>query len=57
VTDEYGTDPTLRYESTSLQVNAMTMISKRIEDGEAVDVASLAAWLEDFIKSKAHEYR
>ena len=57
VTDEYGTDPTLRYESTSLQVNAMTMISKRIEDGEAVDVAHLAAWLEDFIKNKAHEYR
>lgn len=57
VTDAYGTDPTLRYESTFLQINAMTMISKRIEDGEDVDVAHLAAWLEDFIKNKAHEYR
>jgi hypothetical protein len=57
VTDAYGTDPTLRYESTSLQVNAMTMISKRIEDGKEVDVADMAAWIADFIKRKAHEYR
>lgn len=57
VTDAYGTDPTLRYKSTSLQINAMTMISKRIEDGEEVDVAHLAAWLADFVKNKAHEYQ
>lgn len=57
VTDAYGTDPTLRYESTSLQVNAMTMISKRIEDGKEVDVAAMAEWLADFVKNKAHEYR
>lgn len=57
VTDAYGTDPTLRYESTSLQINAMTMISKRIEDGKEVDVAHIAAWLAGFIKDKAHEYR
>jgi hypothetical protein len=57
VTDAYGTDPTLRYKSTSLQINAMTMISKRIEDGEEVDVAHLATWLADFVKNKAHEYQ
>lgn len=42
VTDEFGTDPTLRIGSTSYQVNALTMISKRIERGEAVDVFDLA---------------
>jgi hypothetical protein len=57
VTDAYGTDPTLRYKSTSLQINAMTMISKRIEDGEEIDVAHMAAWLADFVKNKAHEYQ
>jgi hypothetical protein len=38
VTDEYGTDPTLRFKQTSLQVNALTMISKRVENGEAVNL-------------------
>lgn len=42
VTDEFGTDPTLRVGSTSYQVNALTMISKRIERGETVDVLDLA---------------
>ncbi len=42
VTDEFGTDPTLRIGSTFYQVNALTMISKRVERGEAVDVFDLA---------------
>lgn len=41
VTDEYGTDPTLRFESTSWQVNALTMISKRIERDERVNLQEL----------------
>jgi len=41
VTDEYGTDPTLRYKMTTIQLNALTMISKRIERGEPVDVEHL----------------
>jgi len=41
VTDEYGTDPTLRFKDTTFQINALTMISKRVERGESVDVASL----------------
>ena len=41
VTDEYGTDPTLRYKDTSIQINALTMISKRVERGEDVDVAAM----------------
>jgi len=42
VTDEYGTDPTLRYRNSSLQINALTMISKRVERGEDVNIAVMA---------------
>jgi hypothetical protein len=41
VTDEFGTDPTLRYKDTTIQVNALTMISKRIERDEKVNVSRL----------------
>ena len=41
VTDEFGTDPTLRYKDTTIQVNALTMISKRIERDEKVNVTRL----------------
>jgi|ERR1700722_12659774 len=41
VTDEYGTDPTLRFKGTTLQINALTMISKRIEKDEKVNLSEL----------------
>ncbi len=41
VTDEYGTDPTLRFKETTLQINALTMISKRVERDEPVGVQRL----------------
>jgi len=41
VSDEFGTDPTLRFKDTTLQFNALTMISKRVERGEDVDVTEL----------------
>jgi len=41
VTDEYGTDPTLRFKGTTVQINALTMISKRIEKGERVNLSDL----------------
>jgi hypothetical protein len=43
VTDEFGTDPTLRFKQMTLQVNALTMISKRVERDEPVSVQ----WLLD----------
>ncbi len=43
VSDEYGRDPTLRYKKTSAHLNALTMISKRIESGESVNVTNLFA--------------
>lgn len=41
VTDEYGTDPTLRFKNTTVNINALTMISKRVERDESVDVFEL----------------
>jgi hypothetical protein len=41
VTDEYGTDRTLRFNGTTVQINALTMISKRIEKDEKVNLAEL----------------
>ena len=41
ITDEYGTNPTLRFKNTSINVNALTMISKRVERDERVDVFEL----------------
>ena len=43
VTDEFGTDPTLRFKKTTIQINALTMISKRVERDEPVSVQ----WLLD----------
>jgi hypothetical protein len=56
VTDEYGTDPTLRYRTTSLQFNALTMISKRVEDGKEVNIPDMAAWLEEFVRTRGREF-
>jgi hypothetical protein len=41
VSDEYGKDPSLILEGTSIVVFPLTMISKRIEDGAEVDVYGL----------------
>jgi len=56
VTDEYGTDPTLRFKDTTTHFNALTMISKRIEDGREVDLAHIAQWLVDFIDKESSEF-
>lgn len=41
ITDKYGRDPTLRFKNTSINVNALTMISKRVEKNDPVDVFEL----------------
>src|SRR5262249_19452992 len=41
VDDERGRDPALRYGNTSLVVFPLTMISKRVERGDAVDIYEL----------------
>jgi hypothetical protein len=41
VEDEYGRDPAVRLPNTTIILYPMTMISKRIERGEKVDVFEL----------------
>lgn len=53
VEDDYGRDPALRYLATSMLLFPMTMISKRVEDGEQVDVRELF----DGIVAKFEEIR
>lgn len=57
VSDEYGRDPTLRYKQTSAQLNVLTMISKRIEDGASVDVARLYEETIRFFEENESEIR
>jgi len=41
VEDEYGRDPAIKFRDTSVLLFPLTMISKRIEQGDAVDVLDL----------------
>lgn len=41
VSDEYGIDPTLRYRDTSIQVNPLAMISRRMEDDVPVNFEAI----------------
>lgn len=55
VEDEYGRDPTVRYRQTTLLAFPMTMISKRVEDGEPVDVLDLYSGLVQRLKTLREE--
>lgn len=41
VEDEHGRDPAIKFQDTSVLLFPLTMISKRIERGETVDVFDL----------------
>jgi len=41
ITDEFGTDPTLRFKNMDVNVNPVTMISKRVQRDEHVNVSEL----------------
>jgi hypothetical protein len=41
VSDDWGTDPVVRYRETSIQVGARDMVLKRLEDGREVDLLHL----------------
>ncbi len=41
VDDEYGRDPTIRFRDTTLILNVLTMISKRVESGERPDTRDM----------------
>lgn len=51
VEDSYGRDPAIRLPDTSIILFPLTMISKRIERGEAVDVFDLFNGIADELES------
>jgi hypothetical protein len=57
ITDEYGTDPTLRFKNTSVNINALTMISKRVEKDEPVDVSELLRKTRDALSDAEKRFR
>ncbi|MGI1679210.1 MAG: DUF3806 domain-containing protein [Cellvibrionaceae bacterium] len=57
VEDEYGKDACLRYKETILIIFPQTMISKRVEDGEELDVKEFYNMLkEDLEQIKSENY-
>jgi len=54
VEDEYGRDPCLRYKQSTLQINPLTMISKRLERGESVSVRQLYQLTIETIADRKH---
>ena len=57
ITDEYGTDPTLRFKNSSVNINALTMISKRVEKDEPVDVSELLRRTRDALSDAEKRFR
>jgi len=55
IEDEYGRDPTIRYRDTSFQINVLTMISKRVESGQQVDVQGMYEWVRAQLKTLGTE--
>ena len=53
VDDEYGRDAALNWPGTSVLCHPLTMISKRVEDGEPVDVWDLFQLICDRLKELA----
>ena len=57
VEDEYGKDACVRYKETTLLIFPQTMLSRRIEDGEQIDVAELFTGLrKDLERMKNKNY-
>jgi hypothetical protein len=56
VEDEFGRDPAIRYKKTTLLLFPKTMLSKRIEDGEQVDVAEIYEGLVEMVREVIAEH-
>jgi len=55
VVDDFGRDIVIRYKDTTLQLDAMHMIGKRLEDGIQVDVRELYDGLMEKVKEVKNE--
>ncbi len=55
VVDDYGRDIVIRYKHTSLQIDALHLLGKRLEDGIPVDVQELYDSLMDTLSDLKDE--
>jgi hypothetical protein len=55
VEDEYGRDPAIKYRETSVILFPLTMISKRVERGEEIDVFDLFNGVADLAQKQIDE--
>ncbi len=53
VEDDYGRDPALSLAGTTVLVFPQTMISKRVEDGEEIDVFKLFNGICEVVRNSA----
>ena len=56
VTDQFGPHAALQFKEKALSIAAPTMLWKRVERGESVDLTHLATELHSFVADHAHEY-
>lgn len=54
--DEQGRDPCVRYKHTSLIIFPQTMISKRVEDGEFIDVQDLYTGIVNLLEQNVRQH-
>jgi hypothetical protein len=55
VTTAFGKDPAIRFPGTTVIAFPLTMISKRIEDGESIDVSELFSRVSERLRAPAHQ--
>jgi Domain of unknown function (DUF3806) len=57
ITDEFGTDPTLRFKKTFWNINALTMLSKRIERDGPVNLSEMLNWTRQQVSNLGKDTR
>jgi hypothetical protein len=56
VTDQFGTHAALQFEQKAFSISAPTMLWKRVERGEPIDLAHITDELRSLVVERAHEY-
>ncbi|MCW7503522.1 DUF3806 domain-containing protein [Leptospira paudalimensis] len=57
VEDKFGRDPVIFVDRTLYYIGTLTLISKRIEDGEKIDIKHLISQIEDHMKENLKQYK
>ena len=52
IKDEYGEDPTLKVEGKKANINALTMISKRIEESKDINLDEILDGIVQYLNTE-----